>query len=55
MLGLKKSNKITLLDYLYLDEFSLWYSSILYEKNFYKTSQIANCLKLIALRLHKRK
>jgi|MDSW01.2.fsa_nt_gb surface carbohydrate biosynthesis protein (TIGR04326 family) len=46
----KKSNKITLLDYLYLDEFSLWYSSILYEKNFYKTSQIANCLKLIALR-----
>ena len=46
----KKSNKITLLDYLLLDDFSLWYSSILYEKNFYKTSQIVNCLKLIALR-----
>ena len=34
----KKSNKITLLDYLLLEDFSLWYSSLLYEKNFYKTS-----------------
>ncbi len=48
---ISKNSNVSLNDRLKIDKkFSLWWMSIIYEKNFYKSPNIENCLKLIALK-----
>ena len=50
LLGEKKINNISLIELLKLDNnYSIWWMSLLYEKNFYKSPQVLNSLKVIAL------
>ena len=49
-LGKKKINQLSFIELLKLNnDFSIWWMSLIYEKNFYKSPQVINCLKLIAL------
>lgn len=50
LLGEKKINNVSLIELLKLDNnYSIWWMSLLYEKNFYKSPQVLNSLKVIAL------
>ncbi len=50
-LGNKIIYNKSIINYLKIDEtFSLWWMSLIYEKNIYKSPQIQDCLKVIALR-----